>query len=75
MEVLARRIINTELNCNAMSNKQSLSLKERQQALRERRKKLGLVRLEVWVPEAEVKRVRQLARTLCQKAGEAINSP
>lgn len=58
-----------------MSNKQSLSLKERQEALRERRKKLGWVRLEVWVPADGVPKIRQLARTLCKKTTEAINSP
>ncbi len=51
------------------------TLKERQQALRERRKKLGLVRLEVWVPEHAAKKVRALARVLCEKEGKAINSP
>ena len=56
-----------------MSNKQSL--KERQEALRERRKKLGWVRVEVWVPADGAPKIRQLARTLCKKTAEAINSP
>ncbi len=40
------------------------TLKERQQALRDRRKKLGLVRLEVWVPQASVSLVRAYAKQL-----------
>ena len=54
-----------------MSNKQSLSLKERQQALRERRKKLGLVRLEVWVPQASVPLVRAYAKKVSQGVSKA----
>lgn len=58
--------INTQLNCNTMSNKTAMTLKERQQALRERRQKLGLVRVEVWVPQHSADEVRKLARQLCK---------
>ena len=49
---------------------QNKTLKERQEALRERRKKLGLVRVEVWVPQYDANEVRKLARQLCRVAAQ-----
>ena len=53
-----------------MSNKQPLSLKERQQALRDRRQKLGLVRVEVWVPKACAQMVKTYAKRVAKGATE-----
>lgn len=71
MESLARQTINTQLNSNAMSNKQeAMSLKERQQALRDRRQKMGLVRVEVWVPKACAQMVKTYAKRVAKGATE-----
>jgi hypothetical protein len=39
----------------------------RMEALRDRRRQLGLVRVEVWVPAADAEDVRELAATLTQR--------
>ena len=54
-----------------MSNKQeAMSLKERQQALRDRRQKMGLVRVEVWVPKACAQMVKTYAKKVAKGATE-----
>lgn len=42
----------------------ALTNKEKQQALREKRAKQGLVRLEVWVKEQDKAKVKQYVKTL-----------
>jgi hypothetical protein len=44
------------------------TLRERQQALRDRRARLGLVRVEVWVPAQLAERVRAYAKRLTARA-------
>ncbi|MFD0669736.1 hypothetical protein ACT80S_18600 [Ramlibacter sp. MAHUQ-53] len=49
------------------------TIKARQQALRDRRARLGLVRVEVWIPASEADRLRKYAQRINSAAEKARN--
>lgn len=52
----------------------ALSNKDRQRALRQRRRGADLIRLEVWVPKNMVAKVRKYAERLKRSASEPLSS-